>query len=314
MLRYVIRRSVQSIFLLLGISLMVFTVQQIAPGGPESFTEDPRLGKEYGERLRQEFGLDQPIPVQYGKWLWNALHLNFGRSFVDRRPVIDRITERLPNTMLLAGTSLVLGLAGIPLGVVAALKRGKFFDQFWRVLTVLVNALPSWWLALMILIISVKTVNWFPLAGTHTPDDGSIRDRLHHLILPAFILALNDWLGYSRYMRSEFLDVINQDYVRTARAKGLRERVVIYGHALRNALIPVITILGGTLASLLSIGVLVEGIFSWPGIGRLSLEAAYQRDFPTLMALTMIGATLVITGQLLADIAYTVVDPRVRLS
>ena len=312
MLRYVIRRLIQSVFLLLGITIIAFTLQRLAPGGPASFAEDPRLGKEYGEQMRRELGLDKSLPEQYIRWLGKAVRLDFGRSFQDKRPVIDRIKERLPNTMLLSGISLLLGLLGVPLGALAALKRGKGFDQGLRVITVLGNSIPAWWLSLMILIISVKTVNWFPLGGTFTPGNGSFLDRVHHLILPATMLALNDWLNYSRFMRSEFLDVISQDYVRTARAKGLRERVVMARHAFRNALIPVITILGGSLASLFSVGVLIENVFSWPGIGRLAFQAATERDYPVLMAITVISASLVIIGTLLADIGYALVDPRVK--
>ncbi len=312
MLRYVIRRLIQSVFLLLGISLLAFTLQRLAPGGPASFVEDPRLDRAYQEQLRRELGLDQPLPVQYIKWLGNAIQLDFGRSFQDRRPVIDRIAERLPNTMLLAGTSLAIGLLGVPLGAFAALKRGKGFDNGLRIVTVLGNSIPAWWLSLMILIVSVKTVNWFPLGGTFTPGNGSLLDRAHHLLLPAVMLALNDWLNYSRFMRSEFLDVIGQDFVRTARAKGLRERVVMASHAFRNALIPVITILGGSLAALFSVGVLIENVFSWPGMGRLAFQAATERDYPVLMALTVISSSLVIIGTLLADIGYALADPRVK--
>lgn len=309
MLRYVIRRSIQSVFLLLGITIVAFTLPRLAPGGPVAFAEDPRLGREYVAQQRREFGLDQPIPVQYGKWLWQALHGNFGRSFSDKRPVMDKIVERIPNTLILTGTSLVLGLLGIPLGIYAALHRGGWFDNSLRVFTVLGNAVPHWWLGIVILIISVRTVNWFPLGGM---GDGSLPSLARHLFLPALLGAIGGWLSLSRFMRSEFLDVIGQDYIRTARAKGVREQAVMTGHALRNALIPVITILGGSLAGLLSAGALFETTFSWPGLGRLLLEAAFARDYPLIMASVVIGTTLVILGNLLADILYGFVDPRVK--
>ena len=313
MLRYIIRRLIQSVFLLLGITILSFTLQRLAPGGPATFNEDPRLGPEYAAQQRKEFGLDQPLPVQYGKWLWQAVRLNFGLSLTDRRPVIEKIWEKTPNTMLLSGTSLLLGLLGIPLGVLAARRRGSLFDNVWRVITVLGNAIPHWWLGLVILIISSRTVNWFPLGHMYSPGkEDSILDRLHHLILPSLLLSITGWLILSRFMRSEFLEVIAQDYVRTARAKGLREQVVVWHHALRNALIPVVTILGGSLAGLLSVGVLIEYTFSWPGLGRLSYESALQRDYPLLMALVVITSSLVILGNLLADIAYGLIDPRVR--
>ncbi len=310
MYRYVIRRLFQSIFLLLGISILVFFIMRIAPGGPGSFTEDPRLGKVYQEQQRQEFGLDQPLPVQYGKWLWQAMHGNFGRSYSDKRPVMTIIGERLPRTMLLSGLSLFFGLLGIVFGVFAALRRGSFYDNALRVVTVVGNAVPHWWLGLVILLLSARTIKIFPLAP---PQSGTLGSWAHFLVLPVLLGAFGGWLVFSRFMRSEMLEVINLDFVRTARAKGLRESVVIFRHALRNALIPVITILGGSLASLFSGSVLFENVFSYPGLGKLAVDAAFQRDLPVTMALVMITASMVILGQLIADIAYGFVDPRVKL-
>jgi peptide/nickel transport system permease protein len=306
--RFIIRRLIQSFFLLLVITFIGFTIQRLAPGGPAAFTENPRLPPSYAIEQRHALGLDQPIPIQYVKWLWAVAHLDFGRSFSDQRPVMDKILERLPNTIELAGAGILLGLLGIPLGIAAALRRGGLYDHSLRLFTVVGNAIPTWWLGLVLLIVSVKTVDIFPLAGT---GDGFL-DRLHHLLLPAILLAIGDWLLYSRFMRSELLEVLGQDYIRTARAKGLPERSVVYGHAVRNALIVIITILGGELAALLSVGVIIESVFSWPGIGRLGWEAALQRDYPVLMALFVIGAALVIIGNFLADIAYGFVDPRIK--
>jgi peptide/nickel transport system permease protein len=308
MTHFIIRRLIQSFLLLLVITFIGFGIMRLAPGGPAAFTENPRLPPSYAVEQRHLLGLDQPIPIQYVKWLWAVAHLDFGRSFSDQRPVMDKILERLPNTVELAGTAIVLGLLGIPLGIAAALRRGGVFDHSLRLITVIGNAIPTWWLGLVILIVSVKTVDVFPLAGT---GEGFL-DRIHHLLLPAILLAIGDWLLYSRFMRSEMLDVLGQDYIRTARAKGLPEGRVIYGHAVRNALIVIITILGGELAALLSVGVIIESVFSWPGIGRLGWEAALQRDYPVLMALFVIGAALVIVGNFLADIAYGFVDPRIK--
>ncbi len=308
MTKFVIRRLIWSALLLLLVTVIAFTLQQVAPGGPAAFTENPRLPPSYALQERHLLGLDQPIPVQYGKWLWQALHLNFGRSFTDQRPVIQKIGERVPNTVELAGTAALLGLLGIPLGITAALRRGSAYDHTLRFLTVLGNAMPTWWLGLMILVISVNTINIFPLAGT---GDGLV-GRLQHLALPAVLLAIGDWLVYSRYMRSELLEVLGQDYVRTARAKGLAERTVILRHAVRNALIVIVTLLGGELSALLSVGVIMETVFSWPGLGRLGYESALARDYPVLMALFVIGASLVILGNFFADIAYGFVDPRIR--
>jgi peptide/nickel transport system permease protein len=227
---------------------------------------------------------------------------------------MDKIKERAPNTVVLSGSALVVSLFGIPMGMLAALRRGGRYDHGLRIFTVLTSAMPTWWLGLVILLISVKTVNWFPIGGMYTPGDGSFLDRLHHLFLPAMISGIGGWLVFSRYMRSEFLDVIGQDYVRTARAKGLAERRVLFVHAFRNAMIVLVTIMGGIFAALLSGSVLFENVFSWPGLGRLSYEAALQRDYPVLMALVVVGSFLIILGNFIADITYGFVDPRIKYS
>ena len=312
MTHFIARRLLQSLFLLLGVTAMSFTVQRLAPGGPAQFNEDPRLPREYADQLRRQFGLDQPIYVQYVKWLGNAARGNFGRSFTDRRPVTEKILERAPATMLLSGAGILVGMLGIPLGILAAVRRDGVFDHTLRFVSVILNSMPNWWLGLVILLISVNTVNWFPLTGMYSPGDGSLTDRLRHLLLPAIVAGTDGWLVFSRFMRSEFLEVAGQDYIRTARAKGLAERTVLYRHALRNALIVVITVLGGTLAALLSGAVLLEFVFSWPGMGRLALESALQRDYPVLMGLVVMGAVLIILGNLIADILYGFVNPRIR--
>ncbi|MGI8550450.1 MAG: ABC transporter permease [Dehalococcoidia bacterium] len=312
MTHFIIRRLLQSVILLIAITMLSFVLQHLAPGGPGEFAFDPRLPPDYAIKQRHDLGLDQPLPVQYGSWVWQMAQLNFGRSFTDQRPVSAKILEKAPNTLLLSGTGLLIGLLGIPLGILAALRRDGFYDSSLRVFTVLGSAIPHWWLALVILIVSARTLNLFPIAGMYTPGHDSLLNRLHHLLLPAIIGGFSGWLIFSRFMRSELLEVLTQDYVRTARAKGLEERVVIYRHALRNALIVVITILGGSLAGLLSGAVLIEYVFSWPGMGRLTYDSALQRDYPTLMALVVITSALVILGNFLADIAYGFVDPRVQ--
>ncbi len=314
MTRYVIRRLIQSVFLLIGVATFNFVILHLAPGGPELVSEDPRLPKDYAAQQRRDLGLDQPLPVQYVRWIGQVARLNFGRSFIDKRPVTEKIVERMPNTLLLSGTSFIVGLLGIPLGIVAALRRGRPVDHGIRLFAAFGNAAPDWWVALIILLISARTVHWFPLGGTQTIGDGSLLDRLHHLLLPALIGGIGGWIGYSRLVRSQFLEVMNEDYVRTARAKGLAERRVIWSHVLRNAMLPVVTSFGGILTLALSGAVLFEYTFSWPGMGRLALEAATQRDYPVLMALTVISAALVIIGQLLVDVLYTFVDPRVKLT
>jgi len=314
MQRYVIRRAIQSIFLLLAITFIGFMLMHLAPGGPVQFYEDPRINPERIKELERSLGLDEPLLVQYVKWLGGIVRGDFGRSYVSRRPALDMIAERLPATVLLSTTSLILGfLVGIPLGVYAALKRGTFFDTLIRVTTVAGNAIPHWWLALILIIFFSSTLKILPSGGMYTLGNGSIPDRLWHLILPAGISALGAWLTLSQFLRSEVLEVLQADYVRTARAKGLRERVVMIRHVLRNALLPVVTMMGGALAGLISGAVLFEYVFSWPGMGRLAVESVFKRDYPLLMALLIISSGLVIFGNLLADMVYSIVDPRVRL-
>jgi peptide/nickel transport system permease protein len=313
--RYVVRRLIQSVFLLLGVTIISYGVMRIAPGGPSQFIggeDNPRISPEYRRQLAESFGLNDPVPVQYAKWLWNVLHLDFGRSFIDQRPVIDKIAERIPASFQLALASFLLGLLGIPLGVYAAIHRGRAGDQAARVLTALGNSVPHWWLGLMLLIVTASTIRIFPLGGQYTIGNDNLLDRLWHLALPATIGALGGWITYSRFVRAELLEVLGQDFVRTAHSKGLPAQIVMWRHALRNALLPLATMFGGILTLIISGSLLFEITFSWPGLGRLTVDAAYQRDYPLLMASTLIGSLLVILGNLLSDISYAWVDPRVQ--
>lgn len=310
--RYVVRRLIQTVFLMLLITVLNFVIMRLAPGGPAQFAEDPRIGPEYRELMLEAYGLKEPLHVQYLKWLWNVARLDFGYSFIDRRPVIEKIAERIPASFQLSLGAFLLGLLGIPLGVFASLNHGRWPDQLVRVFTVLGNAVPHWWLGLMLLVLSASSLRIFPLGGMYSEGGGSLPDRLWHLALPSLVGALGGWIGYSRYVRSEMLDVLGQDYIRTAYAKGLASRTILYGHALRNALIPLMTMLGPTLVGLLSSSVLFEVTFSWPGLGRMAVDAAFQRDFPVLMGLATIFSFLGILGNLLSDVAYGWVDPRVR--
>jgi peptide/nickel transport system permease protein len=225
---------------------------------------------------------------------------------------MDRILERWPNSLQLTVFGLVVGLLGIPLGVASAVRRGGTFDNVVRVAVVLLNAVPHWWLGLMALIVVANTAPILPLGGMTTVGRADLLDRLWHMLLPGTLLAMGGWIVYARFMRSEMLEVLQQDYVRTARAKGVPEGQVLRRHALRNALIPVATILGGSLPAFFGGALLIETIFSWPGLGRLFYDAASGRDYPTVMAVTVIGSFLVLMGNLVADLLYGVVDPRVR--
>lgn len=311
---YFIRRTVQSIFILWAISILAFALTHLTPGGPITVFEDPFISPETAQQINTALGLSEPIPVQYVRWLGKVLQGDWGKSFLDSRPVIDKIAERLPATIELSIAARVIGLLGIPLGVYAAINRGRRIDSLIRVFTVVGSASPHWWIGLMILVFFAAPTGILPLGGMYTiGKQNDIVDRLWHLILPATISALGDWIMWSRYVRNQVLEVLRQDYVRTAHAKGLRHRIVLFRHVMPNALIPTITILGDLFATIISGSVILETVFSWPGIGRLAFLSAIQRDYPVVMALLMVTAFLVVFGNLLADMFYTWADPRVKL-
>lgn len=340
MTRYLIRRGLQSLLLMWVATLIGFTIYQLAPGGPLQFLdEDPKQSQADVVRLQRLYGLDRALPAQYMAWAfgedwlpatlaWRSgrcladgtncghgiIRLDFGRSFhFQGESVIDLIVERMPATFLLAFSSLLLSVViGIPLGIIAALYRGRWPDNVIRVTTVVLNTVPEWWIGLLLLIVLGGYLGLVPLGGMQTIGDGSLMDRLHHLWLPATVSAIGGWIGFSRILRFEMLDVLNQDYVRTARAKGLSARVIVVRHILRNALMPLVTGLGGIFLLVLSGSVLFEIVFSWPGMGRLTIDAINSRDYPLMMALFVISSFLGILGVLLVDILYSVVDPRVR--
>ena len=315
MARYLIRRILQSIPLLIRVSMISIAIIDLAPGGPRMAYEDPRQTAADRLRLEQALGLDQPLPVQYLKWMNGVVQGDLGSSYFEHRPVTEMVAERLPATLTLMGTPMLLGLlVGIPTGVYAAVHRGSWLDNLVRVATVAGSAVPGYWLGLILIIALSVNLKIFPAGGMYpldkpTPD---LLDRLRYLVLPATVLATGWWVVLARFMRSETLEALGQDYVRTARAKGLRERIVLARHVLRNALIPVVTIMGGSLASLFSGAALIEVVFSWPGLGTMTLDAALKRDYPLLLGVLMIASFLIVLGNLLADLAYGFVDPRVK--
>ncbi|GAB4514945.1 MAG: oligopeptide ABC transporter permease AppB [Anaerolineae bacterium] len=319
MTRYVIRRLLQAIPTLFGVSLISFFIIQIAPGDPvQMMTFDPNITQETREILRHQLGLDQPLPIQYLRWLERlVLHGDFGRSYITKRPVLEMILERVPATLALTGTALLLGLLiGVPVGVYSAARQRSWFDNLSRFFAVIGNAVPAFWLGLILILIFAVKLRWLPTGGMYTlslETRFDLLDRLRHLILPASVLATGWIANLSRYMRTETLEVIRQDYIRTAHAKGLRPRTVWFVHAARNALIPLVTILGPSLGGLLAGAVITERVFSWPGMGRMAIDAVFSRDYPVIMGNLIIASTLVVLGNLLSDILYGVVDPRVRL-
>jgi len=265
--------------------------------------------------LRAAYGLDLPLPVQYLSWLGHLLTGDFGRSFLYKRPVLEMIQASLPNTLLLGGLALALTVVvGVPLGVIAARYRGSWIDQIIRIVGVAGHAIPGFWFGLLFILILSVQFRLFPVGGMLTigKDALDIPDRLAHLAGPVLTLSLAGIANYSRYMRTETLEVLGQDYIRTARAKGLRENLVLYVHALRNALLPLVTALGSQFAFLLSGAVVTEQIFAWPGMGRMTYEAARSKDYPIVMAVVVISSTMLLLSYILRDVAYNVVDPRVR--
>ncbi len=314
MQQYAIRRTLQAIPLLLGITLLSFLIIQAAPGDPAQILINPEASAEDVARIRTALGLDKPVYVQYWRWLTSMLRGDMGRSFLDGEEVFRKIANRLPNTLKLTGCALLFALIiAVPLGIICATKQYSILDYLSTVFAFIWVSMPSFWFALMLILVFCVWLRWLPSHGMRTYGAPfSLVDQLRHLILPMLALGLRQLAGLTRYTRSSMLEVVRQDYIRTARAKGLHERVVIYKHALRNALIPVITILGLSLPGLFGGAVVVENVFAWPGMGRLAVQAAFTRDYPVTMGVLVIAASMVVLGNLLADLAYGFVDPRIR--
>ncbi len=317
MWRYLIRRLVQAVPVLLGITVISFLIINSAPGDPALLYMDRSSNptQEDIDRVRHELGLDKPLPLRYLDWLGRAVRGDFGQSFADKRPVITKIAEAAPYSLKLALLSILLGYTmAVLLGVLAAVRANTWVDHLISSLSALFVSAPIFWVALMaILLISVK---WklLPTSGWSTYGDGSLLDVAKHLILPTIILALRDIAGLSRYVRSGLLETLNADFVRTARAKGLGSKVVIYKHALRNALIPVVTVIGLSLPALVGGAVVTEKVFALPGMGRLAVDAVAGRDYPTIIAINLLLSVLVVFGNILADLMYSWVDPRIKFS
>jgi len=324
LLKYLLKRTVFMIPMLIGITVICFAVMHLAPGSPTDLQTqmNPRASAELKERLRAMYDLDKPLYVQYGLWLKRLAVLDLGKSFApDRRPVAEKIGERLPVTISLNVLSLLLILVtAIPLGVLSAVHQGSWFDAAVSIFVFVGFAVPTFWLALLLMIFFGVDLGWLPISGLRSlnheylPPGAAFWDLIKHLVLPVGISAFGGLAGLSRYMRANMLEVIRQDYIMTARAKGLSEFRVIYVHALRNALLPVITILGLSIPGLIGGSVIFETIFAIPGMGQLFYMSVMARDYPTIMGILFIGAVLTLLGNLLADVAYAVADPRIRVT
>jgi peptide/nickel transport system permease protein len=324
MAAFLIRRVLQSIPVFIAITIISFALIHAVPGGPTARLElDPDIKPEDIARIRANMGLDQPVWKQYLIWLGaipssegrfsGLLQGDLGISYIDQTSVAKNIRDRLPATLLLTGTALIISLGlALPVGVYSAVKQYSAFDNVSTVLSTAGISIPSFWFGLIaILVFSVK-LRWLPSGGMYTlGQEKTLGDLLRHLALPAAILSILSIAGWSRYVRASVLEVIRQDYVLTARSKGLTERLVISRHVLRNALIPVATLLGLSIPNLVGGALITETIFGWPGMGRLAFHAATKRDYPVIMGVLVMSTVLVILGNLLADVAYTFLDPRI---
>ncbi|MBN1405687.1 MAG: ABC transporter permease [Candidatus Omnitrophica bacterium] len=320
--KYILKRLISIVPLLLGITVISFLIIHLAPGGPVDLATslDARVNAQARQKLVHLYGLDRPLHIQYADWLLRVSRLDFGNSFIDGRRVIDKIAERIPVTLLINVLSLFLILAiAIPIGVTSAVKANSFYDKFMTTFVFIGFATPSFWLALLLMLFFGIRLNCLPILGIKSlffeelPFLYKILDVARHLVLPVFVSAFVSLAGMSRYIKTNMIEVLHKDYIRTARAKGLSESKVIYKHALKNALLPVITILGLSIPGLISGSVIAETIFSIPGMGRLAFEAVMARDYPVIMAELVIGAVLTLLGNLIADATYSWADPRIRV-
>jgi len=322
-LRYIGRRLITMIPLLIGITIICFIVIHLAPGSPTDMQTElnPKVSIEARERLQAMYHLDKPLHEQYFIWVKKLAVLDLGNSFAsDHRPVMDKIKERIPITIAINVLSMILIMVvAIPIGVLSAVHRDSLFDKVTAVIVFIGFAVPTFWLALLLMILFGVHLGWLPISGIRSLNYEYLTtgaawiDLIKHLILPVLLSAFGGLAGLSRYMRSNMLEVIRQDYITTARAKGLSERVVIYKHALRNALLPVITILGLSIPGLIGGSVIFETIFAIPGMGQLFYMAVMSRDYPVVMGILFIGAVLTLLGNLIADVSYAVADPRIRV-
>lgn len=324
MIGYVLRRLLESVPLLVIVSVLVFALLQASPGNPLSQLErDPTVSQDDLRRIAEQRGLLDPMPVQYARWAAGAVRGDFGASLQTGRPVMTEVLDRLPNTVTLVSTAfLVTLLVAIPVGVLSAVRQYSAFDHVVTTLAFMGQSIPIFWLGLLLILVFYVGLSnpftggpLFPAGGMYSSGrSDELGDRLWHLVLPVVMLS-STWVAwYTRFLRASMLDVLSQDYVRTARAKGVSERRVVFRHALKNGALPLITLIGLDLPMIFSGALFTETIFSWPGMGRLFFQSALRRDYPVLMAIVMFTSALILISNLLADLAYAWVDPRIKYS
>jgi len=322
MASYLFRRLVASLLLLLALLPLVFFLIHAAPGDPIDRYTSNELDSVQREMLRHNLGLDQPLPVQYGRWLKGVVcSFDFGLSLQQHRPVAAILLEAIPNTLLLTVSAYLIHLlTAVVGGIFMARSRGRPLERLVNIGGLTLYSLPGFWFGLMMILLFSRQLGWLPMEGISAPDADflpwpeQLWDRLRHLVMPACVLGLGSAMSTARYVRNSMLEVLSQDYILTARAKGLPERVVLGKHALRNGLLPVITLIGLSLPFLLGGAVVTEYIFAWPGMGRVTIEAIQIRDYPVILGTTTLSAVLVVLGSFLADLTYAFADPRVRLT
>jgi len=313
MVRYVVKRLAQSAFLFWIVTVVTFVIIRQAPGGP-AILSNPNLTKDQMANLREGMGLDDPLHLQYWSWIRRVLGGDLGISFNEGLPVAELIADRLPNTLLLGSASLLLALAfGITLGVLGAVRRNGWVDGLASTIGVLNLSVPAFWLGIVLILVFAVQLRWLPVGGMQSSGGSGTLDLLRHMILPAVVASGFTMANVMRYTRSSLLEVIDQLYITAARAMGLRERRVILLHAMKNAMLPVVTVIGLSLPHLFGGAAITETVFSWPGIGSLGITAARTGDFPLIMGITLVVSAVVILANLLTDLSYSLLDPRVRL-
>ena len=315
MRRYALSRLGQAVLLLVGVSVIGFALMHLAPGGPLAvYTLNPTVTAQDIERVKHQFGLDQPVYIQYLKWAAGMASGHWGYSFFGGQPVAAIVLERIPATLELMGSSMALALViGVGIGVLAAVRRNSAFDYATATAAMLALSLPTFWFGLLGIYVFAQVLGWLPAGGIAGPG-GGLLDRLRHLLLPMLVLGFVLVAQWSRYTRSAMIEILGQDYIRTARAKGLSPARVLLGHGVRAALVPLVTLAGLQLPLLVGGALVTETVFGWPGMGLLFVNALGTRDYPVLMAILMMGALVVVLGNLLADLLVAAIDPRVKLA
>ena len=314
MIGFLVRRLLQGLLTLVLVTVIVFVLVNAAPGGPASIMR-PDMTQAERQALTVQMGLNQPLPVRYISWLQGAVTGNLGTSLSSQLPVDGQIAQRLPNTAELAVLTLVVSvIVGLVLGIAAARRRGGIIDHLVNVVSMAGLSIPVFWFALLLILLFSVTFHWLPASGMSTGATFDLGDRLSHAVMPVFVLALSTLPTVIRFTRSAMLDALSQDYVRTARSKGLPTLRIVYGHVLRNALIPVVSIVGVLIPRLLGGAVITETVFGWPGMGQLMVQAASDRDYPMVMGITVVMTLAVVVINLAVDLMYSLVDPRVRVA